>query len=269
MYYSLTIADSTSSINTYDDWYMAPTSRPSFSPPSFDMQTVTIPGRNGLLDVTTSLTKFPTFGNRNGSFEFLIHPESPMTWYETYSKVANYLHGQTKKVSLEDDSAYWYKGRFWLDNFRSNEHYSTITISYSVEPYKKSKWTTLEDWDVDPFDLADGNHISDWYKDLKSLFSDSWTQVFNSIDRFDDRYRQEMIGQNVFSPTIIVDSNDGNGLDIWFENAELEIQYITHFSDGKTVDNNIIFSMLNPNNALRIAVKGIGTISIEYNISSL
>lgn len=269
MYYSLTIADDKSSINTYDDWYIAPTSRPLFSPPSFDMQIVTIPGRNGLLDVTTALTKFPTFGNRTGSFEFLIHPESLMTWHETYSKVANYLHGQTKKVSLEDDPSYWYEGRFWLNDFKSGDHYSKITIDYSVEPYKKSKWTTLETWEEDPFDLAPDISISDWFKDLKSLFSDNWTQVFNSIERFDDRYRQEMIGQALFSPTIIINSEDGNGLDIWFENDEMQIQYINHLADGSTVDPSVIFSMQHPNNGLRLAVKGLGTVSIEYNIRSL
>lgn len=269
MYYSLTIADNTSSINTYDDWYIVPTSRPSFSTPSFDIKTVSIPGRNGLLDVTTALTKFPTFGNRTGNFEFLIHPDSPLTWYETYQKVSNYLHGQTKKISLEDDPAYWYEGRFWVTDFKSGEHYSTISVDYNVEPYKKSKWTTLEEWDEDPFDLAPSVSISDWFKDLQSLFSDTWTQVFNSVERFDDRYRQEMIGRAVFSPKLIIESNDGNGLDIWFENDEMEIQYINHFSDGAITDSNIIFSMQHPNNGIRLAIKGIGKVSIEYNIKSL
>ena len=131
MYYSLTITDNTSSINTYDDWYIVPTSRPSFSPPSFDIKTVSIPGRNGLLDVTTALTKFPTFGNRTGNFEFLIHPDSPLTWYETYQKVSNYLYKTSKDfgsdicgfgvyalknyLTIQD----WYASN-WLDNYRNS-----------------------------------------------------------------------------------------------------------------------------------------------------
>lgn len=266
MYHSLTISDWKITINTYDDWYLAPTSRPSFSPPSFSMQTLEIPGRDGLLDVTTSLTKFPTFGNRSGSFEFLIHPDSPYTWYETYQKVANHLHGQTKSVSLEDDPAYWYEGRFWLNDFKSGEKYSTITLNYSVQPYKKSKWTTLDTWDIDPFNLD--RPVSSWFKDL-IVSSDDYVETFDTISQFGDDIRQEIVGRGSVSPILIVESDDRNGIDISFRNEELGIFYTAHLNDGENEDPNIIFSMNYPNNWMRISAKGHGKLSIKYNIRSL
>lgn len=269
MYYSLTIADDMTSINTYDDWRIAPKERPSFSPPSFDMQTITINGRNGLFDVTTSLTRFPTFGNRTGSFTFLIHPESPYSWYDTYSKISNYLHGQTKRISLEDDSAFWYTGRLWLSSFKTGKTYSEITIEYSVEPYKKSKWTTVDVWDDFPYELPEGAVISNYYKNLQSNSSSEWTQVFNSMTNFDDWNRQLIIGQGPTIPTLTINSDNGTGLDIWFENDELQIMYITHLADGEIKDTNIIFSMMHPNNGVRMAVKGVGKVSIKYNIQNL
>lgn len=283
MYYSLTIESTTDnifgsnfgSVNTYDDWFLVPTSRPSFSPPSFDIQTISIPGKDGLLDLSTSLTKYPTYGNRTGSLEFLIHPESPYTWSEIYSKVANYLHGQNKRVSFEDDPAYWYDGRLWLNNFVTGEHYSTITIDYSMQPYKKSKWTTIEKWKWDPFNFENGVILRDYYWFLPVGDDSSasnpvtdYKQIFNS-GWIDDKYRQEAIGRMTVCPKLIVESYDLNGIDIWFENEELDIRYYGHLNDGENIDPNVIFSMQHPNNGVRLAAKGWGLLSIDFYIGSL
>ena len=270
VYYSLTIANNNEYadgiLNTYDTWHLFPSERPSFKPPKFKMSTIDIPGRNGLLDVSTSLTKVPTYGNRTGSFEFIIDPESPYTWSDTYSKVANCIHGQEKLVSLEDDSAYWYEGRLWVNDFLSDKKWSSITINYSMVPYKKSKWTTIDEWQVDPFDLD--VPISTFFKDLV-VDSDDWTDILNTRTMMERRYRQEMVGQGAVVPTVIVNSNDGNGLDISSHNLELDKLYTGHLPDGRNKVNDIIFSMFNPDNIIRFSAKGHGTVSIEYNVRSL
>lgn len=282
MYYALTFAETGSNrfgrdfgtVNTYDDWFLAPTERPSFQPPSFDIQTISVPGRDGLIDVTTSLKRYPTYGNRTGSLEFLIHPDSPYTWHETYAKVSNYLNGQRKRVSLEDDPAYWYEGRFWLDKFGTGEHYSTITIQYNLDPYKKSKWTTTERWEWDPFNFESGVILRDFYLYLDVSSNDGldptdgYKQVFNSL-AINERYRQEAIGRMTVCPKLTVNSYDQNGMDIWFENEELDIYYTTHMNDGDTTDPNIIFSMQHSNNGVRLAASGWGQLSIDFYIGSL
>lgn len=275
MYYSLTFEDNFGTKNTYDDWYLVPTSRPSFSPPLFEISTLEIPGRDGLLDVSTSLTKYPTYGNRTGSLEFLIHPDSPYTWNETYSSVSNYLHGQYKRVSLEDDPSYWYNGRFWLNSFTTGDHYSTIEIEYSLEPYKKSKWTTTEKWVWDPFNFENGVILRDYYWYLPVGDDESasnpvtdYKQIFNSA-YVDPRYRQEAIGRMTVCPKLEVTSYDLKGMNVWFENDELGIMYFGHLNDGDNIDPNIIFSMQHPNNGVRLAAKGWGLLSIDFYIGSL
>lgn len=283
MYYALTFDETDTNtfgadfktVNTWDDWYLVPTNRPSFSPPSFNISTLTIPGRDGLLDVSSLLTKYPTYGNRTGSLEFLIHPDSPFSWSETYSKVSNYLHGQYRKVSLEDDAAYWYTGRFWLNEFKTNKHYSTISINYSLEPYKKSKWTTTENWIWDPFNFKNGVILRDYYLYLMVGNNESadepttdYKQIFNSAN-IQEEYRQEAIGRMTVCPKFIIESFDENGIDIWFENDELSIGYTVHMNDGETVDPNIIFSMQHPDNGVRVAAKGWGRVSIDFYIGSL
>lgn len=39
--------DFTSGLNTYDDWFLIPTSRPVFNPPAVKTKYIDIPGRTG------------------------------------------------------------------------------------------------------------------------------------------------------------------------------------------------------------------------------
>ena len=270
MYYSLTFYDEYGSKNTYDDWCLVPTERPSFQPPSFSSNMLEIPGRNGLLDVSTLLTGYPTYGNRIGSWEFLIY-NSPRPWYETYSNILNYLHGQHKKVFMEEEDAYEYEGRFTVDSFTSGKNYSTIQINYELQPYKISKWSTLEPWKWDPFNFQTGVIISDFYSNLivdTTQGTEEFQQILNSAT-VDEKYRQELIGKMVVCPTFKISSEDGSGLDLWVENDELGISAKKHLNDGDTKVPEFIFSMMHPNNNIRVAAKGKGTVSIEFYIGSL
>ena len=60
MYHSITFGDK----NTWDDWHLIPSKRPSFNPPNVKSQYVDIPGGNGVLDLTESLTGYPLYNTR-------------------------------------------------------------------------------------------------------------------------------------------------------------------------------------------------------------
>lgn len=270
MYYSLTFYDRFGSKNTYDDWHLVPTKRPSFQPPEFKSNMIEIPGRDGLIDISTALTGYPSYGNRTGSLEFLIY-NSPYKWHETYSMVANYLHGQYRKVYMEEDPDFYYEGRFTLDEFNSGKNYSTISIDYELQPYKISRFSTSEPWLWDPFNFQTGVIISDLYNDLHvdtSQDEESYQQIFNSLD-IEERHRDRVIGRMTVCPTFKVISEDGSGLDIWVENDELELSSIQHVNDGETKIPEFIFSMQHPNNGVRVSAKGVGIISIDFNVGSL
>lgn len=132
MYHSITFGTK----NTWTDWRLIPTSRPVFNPPPVKTKFIEVPGAHGELDLSTLLTGTPMYGNRTGVFQFVF--ESYATdWANASSEIANYIHGQNMDAILEDDPAYYYNGRFWISEWPSGSSFSTISINYSVGPFKR------------------------------------------------------------------------------------------------------------------------------------
>lgn len=132
MYHSITIGDK----NTWDDWHLIPATRPLFNPPTVKENMVNIPGGDGVLDLTASLAGRPTYNNRTGSWTFYVQ-NGFKDWSTLYSEIMVYLHGQTFKAILEDDPAYFYEGRFSVNQWKSDKDYSQIVINYNVGPIRR------------------------------------------------------------------------------------------------------------------------------------
>ena len=115
MYHSVTFG----SMNTFSDWHLVPEGRPVIVMPEPKKVTVDIPGRNGLLDLSESIRKFPVFNNREGSLKFHVL-NGYGDWAVRYSNIANYLHGKELEVTLEDEPGWFYKGRVQVNNWTSN-----------------------------------------------------------------------------------------------------------------------------------------------------
>ena len=59
------------------------------------------------------------------------------SWAERLSDIMNSIQGKRIKAILDDDPNYYYVGRFYVSDWDSSgDTYSTITISYEVEPFK-------------------------------------------------------------------------------------------------------------------------------------
>ena len=130
MYHSLIISGE----NTYERWKMVPSSRPLVNLPPVKTNYVEIPGSNVVLDYTEMLLGKPAYGQRTGSWEFLLRPESK--WAEVYADLANFIHGKQHTVILEDDPDYYYKGRLSINQWQSQEKNSVVTIDYTLNPFK-------------------------------------------------------------------------------------------------------------------------------------
>lgn len=126
--------------NTWDDWHLIPSSRPVFAVPKMKTNVIEVEGGDGVIDLSTALTGFPVYSNREGSFEFIVVNDYG-NWKDRYSEIMNYLHGRTVQATLEDDPDYYYEGLFTVDGWESPSDgtWSNITINYSVKPYKISK----------------------------------------------------------------------------------------------------------------------------------
>lgn len=144
MYHSLTITVGGTSKNTYTDWHLVPKVRPVFNPPKPKTHYIDIPGGDGSIDLTDTLAGRPVYANREGNIEFLVlndyAMEGPSTynWIDVYTEVMQFLHGKKATVVLEDEPTYYYVGRLTVDNWTTNNDWSTISVSYSLEPYKYS-----------------------------------------------------------------------------------------------------------------------------------
>lgn len=152
MYHSLIFNEE---INTWDDWHLIPSSRPVVNPPEVKTYYVDIAGANGSIDLTESLTGYPLYKNRTGSWEFYVANDY-WSWDVAYSTIMNYLHGRTKKIVLEDDPSFYYEGRLSVNEWQSNKVCSTIVIDYDVYPYKRDVNSYTDDWLWDPFDFEVG-----------------------------------------------------------------------------------------------------------------
>lgn len=170
-YHSITFGDK----NTWDDWHLVPMERPSITPPDKKSNTIDVPGSNGSLDYSESLTGYPLFQNRQGSIEFMVM-NGYGSWIGRYTEILNYLHGQTMHMILDDDPGYYYEGCFEVNEWKSDKEYSLITIDYDVYPYKKEITSSLEDWLWDPFDFEHG-----YIREYKNLTVTAGTQYVLNI----------------------------------------------------------------------------------------
>lgn len=158
--------------NTWDSWHLIPSSRPVVQPPPVKTKSVEIPGADGQLDLTEILAGAPLYGNRSGGFDFYVQPDwynsdtgrwETWDWTTAYQTIMGVMHGQRMYMILEDDSDYYYSGRFSVNSWKSNKDYAQITINFDLDPFKWSIMSTVDDWLWDPFDFETGyiNQLSE------------------------------------------------------------------------------------------------------------
>lgn len=232
MYHSIIFGDK----NTWADWYLFPSSRPVFNPPKPKEKLVDIPGADWHLDLSTSLTGEVLYEGREGSFEFIVD-NGHVEWYDLYSQIMDYLHGQVLKATLEDEPVFYYEGRFSVNQWKSDPHNSKIVIDYNVSPYKLEKYSSLEDWVWDTFNFETG--IVREYKDLK---------VDGSLTFI-------IVGRRMaVTPTFIVKSSDGKGMKVFFNGTTYDLP------DGTSR----VINIRTVSGENKLVFTGNGTVSIDY-----
>lgn len=235
MYHSITFDGE---VNTWDDWHLIPATRPVFNPPETKTHYVDIPGANGQIDLTESLTGYPVYENRTGSIEFYV-ANGYEDWDVIYSKILSYLHGKTHRAYPESESNgyFYYEGRFEVNKWTSDKWYSKITIDYDIYPYRKEPYSSTEPWLWDPFDFELG--IVREYGDLV---------VDGTLEMTIDGRQEPVV------PEITVDSDDGSGMTVKVGSTTYELE------DGINVIPSIVVSA----ESVTLTFTGNGSVSIEY-----
>lgn len=222
--------------HSYRDWGLLLKSRPVISPPSPKTVYVDIPGSDGVIDLTESLTGDVKFDNRTIKCEFVVL-DARNRWSDIYSEIMDYLHGQRMRVRLDEDPTYYYEGRLQVNEWKSDKVTSTITIEGDVEPYKMEMFSSLEDWEWDSFNFETG--IIRDYKEIR---------VDESLTFTIEGRRRSVV------PSFTVVSDDGSGLQVRFNGTTYDLP------DGTSRVLNIVIK--NGTNTLYFT--GNGTVSIDY-----
>lgn len=196
MYYSITFWDGQSfdsrgnvvGINTWKDWGLIPSSRPTIVTAQPTINMVKVPGRTDMIDLTEYLRGRPLYGNRTGSLDFYVtngydtiipdykslqhnnslYPKNAQqTWMQIRQSITNALHGKKIKMVLEDDPKYYYEGRFQFNSWKSDAAHSRVVIDYQLGPYKYSIYPigNIDDiWDTFNFEQDCYENTLIWMK---------------------------------------------------------------------------------------------------------
>ena len=247
-YHSLRIYDkSTHYYDTWNDFHLIPTERPTVALPKTNMKLITVPGRKNPIDMTTYLTGHPTFTNRQGSWSFYTDPDYVERnlggWIAFDKTLRTAFHGHVAKVILRDDPSYFYIGELSMGQWKPEANRSTITISYNFYPYKKSITSSMDIWTFDDFDFRDG--IIQYLVDLE-INGNRTVKVYGSPERisphisgtnniFIDKYENEtwvpygyvpvedISSQETIIPRLVID--DGVNLLRFRGNGRVTIDY--------------------------------------------
>ena len=116
----------------------------TLEPPEPKTYTVDIPGGNGVIDLTESLTGDVVYNNRHQEFDFaLINVED---FEKVKTKLSNFLHGKAFDYTMTMDPGYTYHGRFTIESYSHSAYadgiLGDIKVKIEANPYKiKAKET--------------------------------------------------------------------------------------------------------------------------------
>lgn len=133
------------------------------SPPKIKTKYIKIPGMDGIID----LTEFDGnihYDNRTIKFIFNVDYANKY-WKSIISEVNNKLHGRKMDIIMDDDPAFIWHGRVTVKNQDKYCRTGKIEIEVDADPYKYSRFTSLEEKEWDSFDFE--NDIMQCLKDVE------------------------------------------------------------------------------------------------------
>lgn len=152
--HSINIATKDAVYNTFENWGLVPAIQPDVTPPELKSEYVELPASDGVLDYTELLLGKVPFGRRTGSWRFYTDEfkmkSLGLEWQTLYEMLMQTIHGVKVEVSLDDDPDFYYTGRLNVNQWRSLQAFSEITIDYNFDSYKYSRTKSDEvEWQWD------------------------------------------------------------------------------------------------------------------------
>lgn len=97
---------------------------------------VDLPGADGSVDLTEAFGKV-NFSNRECTFLFTVLPNHDFEQVKRI--VSSTLNGLKTRIVVEKDPEYYWNGRCYVDEYKSDEGLNQIVVAAIVDPYKLKK----------------------------------------------------------------------------------------------------------------------------------
>lgn len=124
------------STHSYRDWGLILTDA-EIGLPEVKTSTIDIPGADGVLDLTEALDGTVHYGNRELKLTFVTTEKlCRKDWAALLSDLSTAIHGQRKSIRFDDDTAWVYQGRCYVDAFETSRWTRTVVIRCDCDPYK-------------------------------------------------------------------------------------------------------------------------------------
>ncbi len=121
--------------------------------PSVQTKFVSVPLRNGSLDLSEILTDDVKYGDRPINIRLLYQGNNLLM---VYSDLQNFIHGKRFNVIFDEDANFFYVGRFEVAGYEVTNYGGKINLKGTCDPFKYAIVSSNEDWLWDTFDFEEG-----------------------------------------------------------------------------------------------------------------
>lgn len=122
--------------HTADDWNLILHEK-TLTPPEPKTNYVSVPGRDGDIDLTEALSGLVNYRDRTASFNFILVNGSHEDRDELITEIVGVLNGQRLQIIDTDDYPdYYMTGRFTVKSVMNNNAYGTIQLEAVCNPWR-------------------------------------------------------------------------------------------------------------------------------------
>lgn len=116
----------------------------SFSPAQFKQNFVTVPGRDGDLDLSTALTDgAPRYGSRTLTATFECSEGTRLDRQARINTMVNWLDGWRMDIILPDDAEHYITGRVSIQPEYNDMAHAAVTVTATCDPWRYSNYETV------------------------------------------------------------------------------------------------------------------------------
>ena len=118
--------------HSYNDWGVI-LENTEIAPPVPKRYIVSVPARNGVLDLTGQLTPIMRYETRAVKYTFRVKPGG---WDDLMSTIYGDVHGKTMDVTSDWDPSWHWHGFVTVDSFASSKRTGVLAILVDADPFK-------------------------------------------------------------------------------------------------------------------------------------